>query len=317
VLVWGGTEYPWGSPTILWLGIIGTALVIMFLWWETRTPEPILPLRLFRNSIFTVCSALGFLSGCAMFGGIVFLPLFLQVATGASATNSGLLLLPLMAGLMTASIGSGMIITRTGRYKVWPIGGMIVAIIGTYLLSRMTAETGRIESSVYMIILGIGIGMAMQVLVLAVQNALPPSDLGVATSAVTFFRSMGGSFGVALFGAILNGRISAELPRLVPAAALAAVHGETSRLLSSPEQIRSLPLPVARGIIEALVRGVQSVFIWSIPLLVAGLAIAWLLEEIPLKDTAHVGASFETAGEELAVTFETGVDPEHPPSLVD
>jgi hypothetical protein len=157
----------------------------------------------------------------------------------------------------------------------------------------------------------------MQVLVLAVQNALPPADLGVATSAVTFFRSMGGSFGVALFGAILNGRISAELPRLVPAAALAAVHGETSRLLSSPEQIRSLPLPVARGIIEALVRGVQSVFIWSIPLLVAGLAIAWLLEEIPLKDTAHVGASFETAGEELAVTFETGVDPEHPPSLVD
>jgi EmrB/QacA subfamily drug resistance transporter len=317
VLVWGGTEYPWGSPTILWLGISGTLLVLAFLFWETRTPEPILPLRLFRNSIFSVCSALGFLSGCAMFGGIVFLPLFLQVATGASATNSGLLLLPLMAGLMTASIGSGMIITKTGRYKAWPIGGMIVAIIGTYLLSRMTAETGRIESSIYMVILGIGIGMAMQVLVLAVQNALPPSDLGVATSAVTFFRSMGGSFGVAIFGAILNDRISSELPRLVPAAALAAVHGETSRLLSSPEQIRSLPLPVARGIVEALVRGVQSVFIWSIPLLVAGLAIAWLLEEIPLKDTAHVSASFETAGEELAVTFETGIDPEHPPSLVD
>jgi hypothetical protein len=218
---------------------------------------------------------------------------------------------------MTASIGSGMIITKTGRYKVWPISGFLVAIVGMYLLSLMTAETGRVESSVYMIVFGVGIGMAMQVLVLAVQNALPPADLGVATSAVTFFRSMGGSFGVALFGAILNGRIAAELPRLVPASALAAVHGETTRLLSSPEQIRSLPGPVARGVIEALVRGVQSVFVWAIPLLVAGLVISWFLEEIPLKDTAHVSTSFETAGEELAVAFETGVDPEHPPSLVD
>ena len=244
-----------------------------------------LPLRLFRNPIFSVTAGLGFLIGGGMFGGIIFLPLFLQVVTGASATNSGLLMLPLMGGLMTASITSGRIISRTGRYKVWPVTGMAVGAAGMFLLSLMDAGTTRQESSLFMLVLGIG--MVMQVLVLAVQNTVPYADLGVATAAATFFRSMGGSFGVAVFGAILNTRMAEELPRLVPAAALAQAGGRTSQLLSSPAQIRLLPPAVMNGIIEALARSIHSVFLWAIPLLLAGFVLSWFLDEIPLRETVH------------------------------
>ena len=264
-LVWGGTEYPWGSRVILGLGLAGAVLTLAFVAWESRVSEPMLPLRLFRNRIFSVTAGLGFLTGCGMFGGIIFLPLFLQVVTGASATNSGLLMLPMMGGLMTASITSGRIISRTGRYKVWPVSGMAVAATGMFLLSLMDSGATRLESSLFMLVLGLGIGMVMQVLVLAVQNAVPYADLGVATAAATFFRSMGGSFGVAVFGAILNTRLAEELPRLVPAAALAMAGGRTSQLLSSPAQIRLLPPAVMNGIIEALSRSIHSVFLWAIP----------------------------------------------------
>src|SRR5690606_19414079 len=167
------------------------ALTAVFLWWETRTPEPILPLRLFRGRVFSAGVALSFLLGGAMFGAIVFLPLFLQVATGASATNSGLLLLPLMAGLMATSITSGRVIARTGRYKRWPIAGMAISAAGMYLLSTMDPDTSRVASSLYMVVVGVGLGMVMQVLVLAVQNGAEFSDLGVVTSSVNFFRSLG------------------------------------------------------------------------------------------------------------------------------
>ncbi len=287
-LVWGGTEYPWSSRIVIHLFVGGTVLTALFVLWEARAPEPIIPLRLFRNSIFTVTSVLSFLVGCGMFGGVVFLPLFLQVVTGASATNSGLLLLPLMAGMMVASIGSGRIISQTGRYKAWPIGGMAVATLGMCLLSLMDASTDRILSSVYMVVFGLGLGMVMQVLVLAVQNAVPYQDLGVATSASTFFRSMGGSLGVAVFGAILNHRLAVELPARLPRAALAAVGGQVNRLLNSPAQIRTLPPPIRTGIVEALDRSIHSVFLWALPLLVVGFVVSWLLEEIPLRETAHV-----------------------------
>ena len=272
---------------IVGLALGGAVLTLAFVAWESRVAEPMLPLRLFGNRIFSVSSGLGFLIGSGMFGGIIFLPLFLQVVTGASATNSGLLMLPLMAGLMTTSITSGRIISRTGRYKVWPMTGMAVAATGMFLLSLMDAGTTRLESSLFMLVLGLGIGMVMQVLVLAVQNAVPYADLGVATSAATFFRSMGGSFGVAVFGAILNTRMAEELPRLVPPAALALAGGRTSQLLSSPAEIRLLPPPVLNGIIEALSRSIHSVFLWAIPLLLAGFALSWFLDEIPLRETVH------------------------------
>ncbi len=288
-LVWGGTEYPWGSLVIIGLGLAGVVLTLAFVAWESRVPEPTLPLRLFGNRIFSVTAGLGFLIGCGMFGGIIFLPLFLQIVTGASATNSGLLMLPLMGGLMTASITSGRIISRTGRYKVWPVTGMAVAAAGMFLLSLMGPDTTRLESSFCMLVLGLGIGMVMQVLVLAVQNAVAYADLGVATAAATFFRSMGGLFGVAVFGAILNTRMAEELPRLVPAAALAEAGGRASQLLSSPAQIRLLPPEIRNGIIEALSLSIHSVFLWAIPLLLAGFALSWFLDEIPLRETVHTG----------------------------
>ena len=289
-LVWGGTEYPWGSHVIVGLALGGAVLTLAFVAWESRVTEPMLPLRLFGNRIFSVSAGLGFLTGCGMFGGIIFLPLFLQIVTGASATNSGLLMLPLMGGLMVASISSGRIISRTGRYNVWPVTGMAVATTGMFLLSLMDAGTTRLGSSLCMLVLGLGIGMIMQVLVLAVQNAVPYADLGVATAAATFFRSMGGSFGVAVFGAILNTRMAAELPQLLPAAALAQVGGRASQLLSSPAQIRLLPPPIMHGIIEALSRSIHSVFVWAVPLLLAGFVLAWFLPEIPLRDTVHAGS---------------------------
>ncbi len=303
VLVWGGVEYPWGSARIVGLGVAGTVMTAAFVVWEGRAAEPILPLRLFRTSIFSVTSIVGFLIGCAMFGGVVFLPLFLQVVTGASATNSGLLLLPLMAGIMTGSIGSGRIVSHTGRYRFFPIASTAVATVGAYLLSTMDATTGRVESSIDMAIFGLGIGLTIQVLVLAVQNAVAHRDLGVATSSATFFRSMGGSFGVAVYGAILNHRLTVELPALLPASALAAAgDANVNRLMSSPAAIRALPLPVRQGIVEALTRGIHSVFLWTLPLLAIAFAVAWWLKEIPLRDTAHV-TLVEGAGEELELQF--------------
>ena len=295
-LVWGGTEYPWGSRVIVSLALAGVALTVAFVAWEMRADEPMLPMRLFANRIFSVSAALGFLTGCGMFGGIIFLPLYLQVVTGASATNSGLLMLPLMTGLMISSVSSGRTIARTGRYKVWPVTGTAIAAAGMFLLSLMDVETTRLESSVFMLVLGLGLGMVMQVLVLAVQNAVPYADLGVATSAATFFRSMGGSFGVAVFGAILNTRMAQELPRLLPAAVLADAGGRTGRLLSSPAQIRLLPPETMEAIVEALSRSIHSVFLWAVPLLLAGFALSWLLEEIPLRETVHAGHSDSVVG---------------------
>ncbi|MGE0703910.1 MAG: MDR family MFS transporter [Vicinamibacterales bacterium] len=302
VLVWGGVEYPWTSDVVIGLGITGVLLTASFVFWEGKAAEPILPLRLFRTSIFTVTSIIGFMIGCAMFGGVVFLPLFLQVVMQASATDSGLLLLPFMAGIMTASVGSGRMISHTGRYRSFPIAGTAIATVGAYLLSTMDATTGRTTSSIYMLIFGLGLGMTIQVLVLAVQNAVPHHDLGVATSAATFFRSMGGSFGVALYGAILNYRLSVELPALLPASALAGVGANVSSLMSSPAAIRSMPPAVRNGIIEALTRGLHSVFFWTLPLLVVAFVVSWWLEELPLRETAHVDLGLiEGAGEELAL----------------
>lgn len=319
VLVWGGTEYPWTSPVIIGLGVVGLGLTAAFLAWEARVAEPILPPRLFRDRIFAVSSALSFLIGCAMFGAIVFLPLFLQVVTGASATNSGLLLLPLIGGLMFTSIASGRIITRTGRYKAWPVAGMATSSLGMWLLSLMDAGTTTLESSLYMLVLGLGIGMVMQVLVLAVQNSASSADLGVVTSASSFFRSMGGSFGVAVFGAILTARVSAELGRLLPGGtgALRDVDG----LLSSPDAIRALPPEMSGAVIEALGNSIQTVFLVAVPVLLVGFALSWLLREIPLRDDVNVGggSAMEGAGESLATSLEpeaSSVDLEDPSELV-
>ena len=174
---WGGTEYAWGSPTIVGLGIAGVALLGAFVWWETRAAEPILPLSLFRSRVFSVANAMGFTIGMAMFGAIIFIPLYLQLVYGASPTSSGLRLLPLMAGLLVAAILSGRAITKVGRYKIFPIAGTATLVVGMYLLSTLGVDTPSWVVSIYMLVVGVGIGLVMQVLVLVVQNDVPPSEI--------------------------------------------------------------------------------------------------------------------------------------------
>ena len=295
-LVWGGNEHPWGSGTIVGLLSASGVLLMAFVAWERRAAEPILPMRLFRDRVFTVGVALSFVLGSALFGAIVFLPLFLQAVTGASATNSGLLLLPLMGGLMATSVGSGRVIARTGRYRAWPIGGMAVAAAGMALLSTMGAGTSRPVSSAYMLVLGCGIGMVMQVLVLAVQNASAPGDMGVVTSAVNFFRSLGGSFGVAVFGALFTALLSDRLASFLPPGALGQAGLDSDSLSASPERLQGLPPALQEPIVRALSDAVTTVFLWAVPVLVVGFLLSVLLPELPLRETTHAEVRVDGAG---------------------
>lgn len=290
VTVFGGAEYAWGSPQIIGLALLGAVLTGLFLFRERRAAEPILPLRLFRVRTYTLTGLAGFILGLAMFGGIVFLPLFLQVVTGATATNSGLLILPLMVGMLSASIVTGQMITRTGRYRRFPIIGMALATVALFLLSTMDSSTTRPVSSLYMLLFGLGLGMVMQVLVIAVQNAVEHRDLGVATSTNTFFRSLGGAFGTAIFGAILSARLDAVLPGLLPPGSEGLDPG---LLMGSPAQIRALDPGVQAAVVEAFSQGVSWVFLCAVPIAVIGFLVVTLIPELPLRDTAHVGAHVE------------------------
>ncbi len=289
VTVWGGTSYAWGSSTIIGLGVAGLVLLAAFVWQERRAAEPVLPLRLFRNPVFDVSAAALFIVGVAMFGAIVFLPVSLQIVTGASATNSGLLLLPMMVGIITSSIVAGRLISRTGRYKVFPVIGTAVMTLGVLLLSRMDPHTTRLETTVDMVVLGAGIGLVMQVLVLAVQNAVDRRDLGTATSATAFFRSMGGSFGVAVFGAIFTNRLAYYLPRFLPGARPAGF--DASTLQGSPSAIRKLPPPVYDAVVQAVSHSIHLVFLAALPVAAAAFVIVLFLKERPLRESAHIGAA--------------------------
>jgi EmrB/QacA subfamily drug resistance transporter len=292
VLVWGGSEYSWTSGEIVGLAVAAVVLLLAFVWQERRAEEPVLPLRLFRNSVFTVGSIGGFVIGASMFGAIVFLPLYLQVVKGASATRSGLLLLPLVAGMMTATIGSGQIISRTGRYRVFPIVGTALLIAGMLLLSRLQRDTPQLMISLYMVLVGLGVGLVMQVLILAMQNAVDHRDLGTATSAANFFRSMGGVLGTALFGSVLSNRLDHYLPQFVSPDRLSGAAGASGGLLAgSPEQLRHLPPDIYDGLVEAFVRSIDTVFLWAMPVTVVAFITMWFLRELPLRDEAHIGLS--------------------------
>ncbi|HEY2997303.1 MAG TPA: MDR family MFS transporter [Acidimicrobiales bacterium] len=282
---WGGTQYAWGSPVILALGaatvVLGAAFVVV----ERRAAEPAIPLRLFRIRTFNVAAAVSFVIGAALFGAITYLPTFLQVANGASASNSGLLLVPIMGGLLVASIAAGQIITRTGRYRRFPIVGMAVTALAMFLLSTLDTTSSRWESGAYMALLGAGVGMVMQILVLATQNEAPVEDLGVATSTVTFFRAVGGSVGVALFGALFAHRLT-DLLGGTPAAGL------------TPAEIAHLPTAQQAQLAGAFSDAITMVFLYAVPLLVAGFVVSWLLRERPLRTAS--GEAQRGAAEPLA-----------------
>jgi EmrB/QacA subfamily drug resistance transporter len=278
---WGGTEYPWGSSTIIGLGIVGVALLTVFVWWERHAAEPLLPLQLFRSRIFSVANAMGFTIGMAMFGAIIFIPLFLQIVYGVSAQSSGLRTIPLMAGLLVSAILSGRAISRIGRYRPFPIAGTAVLVVGMYLLSLLAVDTPPWVASAYMVVVGVGLGLVMQVLVLAVQNDARPQEIGVATASATFFRSMGGAFGVALFGTIFASRLAdqlAGLPRRVTAHL-----GSGVRL--NPTQIDQLPATIHDEVLQAFAHSLHGVFLFGMVLALVPFVLSWFLKEIPLRTT--------------------------------
>ncbi|MFF4230493.1 MFS transporter [Streptomyces sp. NPDC001820] len=274
---WGGTEYAWGSRVILGLAAGAAGTILLFVVVEHFAPEPIIPLRLFRDSIFNITSLVGGVVGVALFGAAGYLPTFLQMVDGASATESGLLMLPMMGGIVAASIVSGRLISRTGRYKVYPVLGSAMSAAGMWLLSRLEADTPRLEYSIWQAVLGVGIGLVMPVLILAVQNAVPPADLGVATSANNYFRQIGGSVGAAVFGTLFAARLTDALADRLPAGA-----GLPDPASITPQLVHAMPPALRDGYIQAYADAMPRIFLYLVPVLALGLFIAFFLKEKPL-----------------------------------
>lgn len=299
VTVWGGEEYAWTSATIIGMTIAGIVLLAAFVFQEARAEEPILPLRFFRSSVFTMSSSISILVGLAMFGVTVFIPLYFQIVTGASATKSGLLMIPMVVGIMSTSISSGRIISNTGRYKIFPIMGSLLTTAGLVLLTRLDVGTSRAESSLYIFVLGAGLGFMMQTLVLAVQNIMPHADMGAATSGVTFFRSMGGAFGVAAFGTVLNNRLDHYVPKNVPADVLQSLGSPSgNELARSRQAIEALPDLARIGVVQSFADALQVVFWSAVPIAAVAFLLTWFLREVPLRSEIHVGEAGEASGEE-------------------
>ncbi len=280
----GGSQWAWGSAEVIGLCLLAVACLVGFWQVEARAVEPVMPLRLFRNRVFATTSVVGFVVGFAMFGAITFLPLYLQVVQGASPTGSGLKMIPMMVGLLLTSIGSGQLISRTGRYKAFPVLGCAVFTVGLFLLSRMDATTSGPAASTYMFVLGVGLGMVMQVLVLAVQNAVDYRDLGTATSGATFFRSIGSSVGVAVFGTVFNSQLTHHLSQRIPAGAIGRC---SPQLLSgSTAAINACPPAVRSWYVDAYVQSIHTIFLAAVPIGLLAFVLAWLIPEVRLRSAA-------------------------------
>jgi EmrB/QacA subfamily drug resistance transporter len=276
----GGTTYSWTSPWMLALIVGGVVLLAAFVFAEGRAAEPILPLELFRNRVFSVTSAVGFIVGLALFGAITYLPLYLQDVKGHSPTTSGLLILPLMVGLLTASIGSGQLITRFGRYKPFPVAGTAIMVVGLLLLSRLQVDTSTVVTGAYMLVLGFGLGNVIQVLVLAAQNAVDYKYLGVASSGSTLFRQIGGSIGVSVFGAIFANQLAANLVGKLPPGA------RVPSSAANPAVVKQLPAVLRDPFRIAITDALTTVFLVAAGIAVLAFLLTWLLPEVPLKTTA-------------------------------
>ncbi|HKO15544.1 MAG TPA: MFS transporter [Gemmatimonadaceae bacterium] len=299
----GGSALAWSSAPMLALIALGVLALLLFLIVERRAAEPVLPLQLFRNRAFSVTSAVGLIVGFALFGSVTYLPLYLQVVMGASPTASGLEMLPMMGGMLVTSILSGLIISRSGRYKLFPVAGTAVMTAGLYLLSRMNTGTSMAAAMGIMLVLGLGLGMVMQVLVIAVQNAVQYRDLGVATSGATLFRLIGGSLGTAALGAIFAGRLATEMARLLPARAAAGVTGAGI----SPATLAALPPATHAAFAEAFTLSLGTTFAVAAATAVVGFLLAWLLPEHPLRQTIAAAAS--DAGGDAGNAFPMPTDP--------
>ena len=302
-----GPERGWGNSTTLTYLTIGILLALIFILWEGKAKEPILPLSLFKNHTFSLTSALGFIIGAGMFGAIVMLPLYLQVVKGDTATEAGLKLIPFMLGIVSTSIYSGKAITKHGYYKRFPIIGTVVMTIGIFFMSTLTATTPFWQLSIYSILVGAGLGLSMQTIVIALQNSVDFKDMGVATSSNTFFRSLGSVFGTALFGAILTNRLGHylivgrdELAATNPTAALSFNESDIEKIKQNTSAIAQLPPEAQTTALDAFVNSFQVVFLMAAPITALGFLLALFLRETPLRTNKdYAAAREEAAGEAL------------------
>ncbi|MEV5862322.1 MDR family MFS transporter [Streptomyces sp. NPDC052071] len=289
---WGGNEYAWGSPVIIGLFVGGLIALALFCLVETRAKEPMLPMRLFRGPVFAVCSILSFIVGFAMLGAMIYLPTYLQYVDGDSATLSGVRTLPLVIGLLAASIFSGNVVSRTGHYRFFPVIGSLVMAAGLYLLSRMGPGSGVWLESLYMLVLGIGIGLSMQVLTIAVQNTVDYADLGTATSGVTFFRTLGSSFGTAVFGTIYANALRPNLTQGVEQAARAGGDpASLARVAESPQAVHALPPEQTAPLSQAYADTLHTVFLWTVPVALLGFVVSLFLKQVKLRDSARASST--------------------------
>lgn len=280
----GGVSFDWGSWQIVGLGVLGVLLLVAFIAVERRAAEPVLPLRLFRLRTFTLTSVIGFVIGLSMFGAMTYLPTFLQVVQGVSPTMSGVHMLPMVFGMLLASTVSGQLVSRTGHYKVFPIVGTAVTAIGLLLLHQLHPATGVTEMSVYFFVFGCGLGLVMQVLVLIVQNSVGYQDLGVATSGATFFRSIGASFGVSIFGTIFANKLGSRIADAVAGTPLPP-GVDPGTLAEDPRTVAQLPPGQAGGVLDAYSVSITDVFLYASPIVLIAFALAWFLKEEPLRSS--------------------------------
>ncbi|OGL30533.1 multidrug MFS transporter [Candidatus Saccharibacteria bacterium RIFCSPHIGHO2_12_FULL_41_12] len=281
--VWGGSTYAWASNQIIGLLSAGVILAVAFVLCELRAQEPMIPMRLFRNDIFTVSVVLSLLSGVAMFAAILYIPLYQQVVRGYSPTRSGLLMLPLVLGLLIASITSGRLTSKIGKYKIFPIIGTLVLAFGLWLFSHLTLTTSEWILGVWMFVIGVGLGLFMQIMTLAIQNSVDRRELGTATASAAFFRSLGSSFGGAIFGTILINRLNHHLLELFPKGAGVPKIDVSS--IQSGANIYNLPPDVAHNVLEAFVRSFHDMFLLAIPFALLAFVIALFLRETPLQSS--------------------------------
>ncbi|WP_404818872.1 MDR family MFS transporter [Streptomyces phaeolivaceus] len=289
----GGTTWEWNSPQIIGLSVLAVLLVAVFVAVERRAAEPVLPLKLFRVRTFTLSAVISFVVGFAMFGAMTYLPTFLQVVHGVSPTMSGVHMLPMVFGLLLASTVSGQLVSRTGRWKVFPVAGTGVTTLGLLLLHQLDADSSTGEMSAYLFVFGLGLGLVMQVLVLVVQNAVSYEDLGVATSGATFFRSIGASFGVAVFGTVFAGHLGDKLGDALDGARLPA-GVSVDGLKSDPREIAELPATLRPSVLDAYASSITDVFLYAAPVALLGFVLAWFLREDRLRASVTAPDATET-----------------------
>lgn len=295
-----GPENGWSDNRTVITLAAGVIFAVLFVLWEFKAAEPILPMTLFKNHTFTITSIIGFIIGAGMFGAIIMLPLYLQIIQGNSATDAGLKLIPLMLGILTFTITSGRLITKTGKYKKYPVIGSVLMTLGIFLMSTAGVSTPYWQIALFAVVIGGGLGLSMQTVVIAVQNAVEFKDLGIATSSNTFFRSLGGAFGAAIFGTILSNQIAANLKNEFVGSATGVDPKLIDSLTNNTEIISTLPAQVQAGVLEAFASSFQTVFLSALPVVAIAFFFALALQEKPLQDSAsHASARQDAAGEAL------------------